>query len=63
MVAILGHINTKNLQESYHDAIYYRDEIRILFKNGRISFRERALAETAFWNIMSAINREVKKLK
>ena len=63
LVAILGNINARNLQESYHDAIYYRDEIRILFKNGRISLRERALAESAFWSIMAAVNKEVHKLK
>ncbi|MBQ9336861.1 MAG: biosynthetic arginine decarboxylase [Lentisphaeria bacterium] len=63
LVAILGNINPRNLQESYHDAIYYRDEIRILFKNGRISLRERALAESAFWAIMAAVNKEVHKLK
>lgn len=34
LMNILGTITTKNLQECYHDAIYYRDEIRILFKNG-----------------------------
>lgn len=63
LVAILNHISPKNIQECFHDAIYYRDEIRILFKNGRISFRERATAESAFWNIMAAVQREVKKLK
>ena len=63
LVAILGNINARNLQESYHDAIYYRDEIRILFKNGRITLRERALAESAFWAIMAAVNKEVHKLK
>lgn len=63
IMAILKNISSKNLQECFHDAIYYRDEIRILFKNGRISLRERALGESAFWHIMVSINREVKKLK
>ena len=63
LMNILGTITTKNLQECYHDAIYYRDEIRILFKNGRISLRERALAENAFWHIMVSVNKEVKRLK
>ncbi len=63
LVAILGNISPKNIQESFHDAIYYRDELRILFKNGRISFRERATAESAFWNVMASVHREVKKLK
>lgn len=59
----LKNINQKNLQECFHDAIYYRDELRILFKNGRISLRERGLAENAFWHIMVMINKGVKKLK
>ncbi|MBO4489745.1 MAG: biosynthetic arginine decarboxylase [Lentisphaeria bacterium] len=63
LVGILGNINSKNLQECFHDAIYYRDEIRILFKNGRIPLRERALAESAFWHIMVTVSKEVKKLK
>ncbi len=63
LMGILKNINQKNLQECYHDAIYYRDEIRILFKNGRIPLRERALAESAFWHIMVSVNKEVKKLK
>ena len=63
LLQTLKNINQKNLQECFHDAIYYRDELRILFKNGRISLRERGLAENAFWHIMVMINKGVKKLK
>ncbi len=63
LLALVGTINQRNLQESYHDAIYYRDEIRILFKNGRISLRERALAESAFWSIIASVSKEIHKLK
>ena len=63
LMAILKNINQKNLQECFHDAIYYRDELRVIFKNGRISLRERGLAENAFWHIMVMINKMVKKLK
>jgi len=63
LLALVGAINQRNLQESYHDAIYYRDEIRILFKNGRISLRERALAESAFWTIIASVSKEIHKLK
>lgn len=41
-----------NLQECYHDAVFYRDELRTLFKLGAISLRERATAERYFWHIM-----------
>ncbi|HQC52817.1 MAG TPA: biosynthetic arginine decarboxylase [Lentisphaeria bacterium] len=63
LMNILKTMNAKNLQENFHDAIYYRDELRILFKNGRISLRERGLAESIFWHIMVSLNKEVKRLK
>jgi arginine decarboxylase len=42
----------KNLQESYHDAVYYRDEIRGQYEHGLVSLRERAMAERLFWNVI-----------
>ncbi|MGI6354563.1 MAG: biosynthetic arginine decarboxylase [Lentisphaerae bacterium] len=63
LMSILKTMNAKNLQENFHDAIYYRDDLRILFKNGRISLRERGLAESIFWHIMVSLNKEVKRLK
>ena len=53
----------KNVQECLNDAIYYRDEIRQLFKHGSISLRERALAEQIFWNVVFKIQRKSKELK
>jgi len=45
-------LSVKNLQESYHDAVYCRDEIRSLFEHGLVSLRERAVGERIFWNIV-----------
>ena len=56
-------LNLKNIQECYNDALYYRDEIRDMFKHGRISLRERSLSEKIFWNTISQIAKEKKKLK
>lgn len=56
-------INLKNLQECYNDALYYRDEIRDMFKHGRIGLRERAFSEKIFWNTISQIAKEKQKLK
>lgn len=56
-------LNLKNLQECYNDALYYRDEIRDMFKHGRISLRDRSFAEKIFWNIISKIATEKEKLK
>jgi len=56
-------ITQKNIQECYNDALYYRDEIRDMFKHGRISLRERAFSEKIFWNIVNRIAKEKQKLK
>ena len=63
MFEIPGDINSRNVQEHYHDALYYRDEIRQLFKHGAISLRERALAEQMFWHIMKIVLRFIEKMK
>ena len=41
-------LETTDLQESYNDALYRRDEIRELFKRGQVGLRERSLAENVF---------------
>lgn len=56
-------LNLKNIQECYNDALYYRDEVRGMFRHGRISLRERAFAEKIFWQIIKNIAKEKDKLK
>ncbi len=56
-------ISQKNIQECYNDALYYRDEIREMFKHGSISLRERSLSEKIFWNTINQIAKEKQKLK
>jgi arginine decarboxylase len=56
-------ISLKNIQECYNDALYYRDEIRDMFRHGRVSLRERSLSEKIFWNTIGQIAREQHKLK
>ncbi len=60
---IPGEISSRNVQEYYHDALYYRDDIRQLFKHGSITLRERALAEQMFWHIMKIVLRHIQKMK
>jgi arginine decarboxylase len=50
-------LRSENLQELYHDAGYYRDEARGLFKHGQISIRELALVERLFWYTMRKVQR------
>ena len=56
-------LNLRNIQECYNDALYYRDEIRDMFKHGRLSLRERAFSEKIFWNTINQIAKETHKLK
>ena len=56
-------LTLKNIQECYNDALYYRDEIRDMFRHGKISLRERSLAEKIFWNTINQIAKEKQKLK
>ena len=48
-------LTAKNVQECYHDAVYYRDEIHELFKRGGFTLRDRALAGQIFWHILTRI--------
>ncbi|NLV36832.1 MAG: biosynthetic arginine decarboxylase [Clostridiaceae bacterium] len=56
-------LSLKNIQECYNDALYYRDEMRDMFKHGKISLRDRSIGEKVFWNTISQIAQEKKKLK
>ncbi len=56
-------LTLKNIQECYNDALYYRDEMRDMFKHGKISLRDRSIGEKVFWNTISQIAKEKKKLK
>lgn len=44
--------NVRNLQECYNDALFYRDEIRELFKRGQVNLRSRSLSENLFLKVM-----------
>ncbi len=59
----LSRLSLKNLQESLNDAIYYRDQLRELFKHGDVSLRERSLGENIFWNVVWSVYRNIPNLK
>ncbi|HNQ85190.1 MAG TPA: biosynthetic arginine decarboxylase [Deltaproteobacteria bacterium] len=56
-------LTVRNLQECYNDALYYRDEVRQMFKIGDLTMRQRALGDRIFWNIIRSISEKVKELK
>ena len=55
-------LSKKNLQESFNDAIYYRDQIRAQFFYGSATLRERGLAEAWFWHILTRISKLIAQL-
>ncbi len=58
----LKNLTLRNLQESYNDALYYRDEVRQQFLHGKLSLRERTVGERIFWVIIKKIAQEKTKL-
>jgi arginine decarboxylase len=63
MLEINGTLSSKNLQECFHDAVFYRDEVRQRFLHGSMTLRERATAEQIFWHILSRVAKEIEEKK
>ena len=59
----LREISPRNVQESYNDAVYYRGELRELFKRGQIGLRALSVAENIFLEVVRAIVRELHDVK
>jgi arginine decarboxylase len=55
LFSVRENLEAKDLQESYNDALYCRDEVRDLFKRGQVSLRERSLAENIFLSVAQHI--------
>jgi len=55
-------LSKKNLQESFNDAVYYRDQMRAQFFYGNATLRERGLAEAWFWHILTRISKLIQEL-
>jgi arginine decarboxylase len=63
MMETLDGLTIRNLQESFNDILFYRDEARHLFHHGTINLRQRALAEQIFWTTIARIAELSKELK
>ncbi|MCL1856336.1 MAG: biosynthetic arginine decarboxylase [Kiritimatiellaeota bacterium] len=63
LVELARAITVRNAQESYHDAMHYRDDLRTAFLAGEITLRERALGEQIFWGVMKAVSEETQGKK
>ena len=55
-------LNLRNVQESFNDILYYRDQVRQAFAQGKLSFRERALGDNVFWETIHRIARLAKDM-
>lgn len=53
---------TSRIQESYNDAVYYREEARREFRAGKINLREKAVAENICLKILGIIANLVDKM-
>lgn len=63
LLAVSENLKINRLQESYNDAVHYRDEIRELFRRGQISLRDRALGENIFLAVMQRIVNRLPELE
>lgn len=62
MLAVLNALKPATLQECYNDAMYYRDEAREAFKQGKMSLRQRALADDLYWAVLRRIDTHVETM-
>ncbi len=57
MMEVVENLDKLNLQESYHDIVFYRDELLTLFRTGTVSLRERAMGDQIYWSVLNEISR------
>ena len=55
MVQILDYLDDNRIQECFNDLNYYRDELRVLFRNGQINLSEMAKIEKTYLYILNKI--------
>ncbi len=56
-------VSLKNLRESYHDALEYREEALTLFSLGNLSLIERVIAEDLYWAISQKVLKLVREMR
>lgn len=53
-------VNAQNFQESYNDALFYRDEMRSLFRRGQVNLAQRALADNIALAVLQKVAQQLK---
>ena len=61
MIQILKYITFDRIQECFNDLNYYRDELRILFRNGQINLSEISKVEKTYLYVLNQIKKFVEK--
>jgi arginine decarboxylase len=61
--AIYQSVNAKNVRESYHDALQYKEELFTLFGLGHLSLEDRSRGEILFWQICEKIHRDLEDME
>jgi arginine decarboxylase len=56
-------VSRKNVLESYHDALEYKEEALQLFNLGNLSLSERVVAEDVFWAICQRLLKLVRDMR
>jgi arginine decarboxylase len=56
-------VSRKNVLESYHDALEYKEEALQLFNLGNLSLSERVVAEDIFWAICQKLLKIVREMR
>ena len=60
---IRNRIDRNDLQECFNDALFYRDQVRDLFRHGVIDLRARSAAEKIYWHVCTRIAAKAQLLE
>ena len=60
---IRNRIEKSDLQECFNDALFYRDQVRDLFRHGMIDLRQRSTAEKIYWHVCTRISEKAQTLE
>lgn len=61
MMEVVHNIDKLGATETYHDIIFYRDELLTLFRTGQVSLRERALGDQIYWHVLTAVSEKLEE--
>ena len=63
LFSVVNAVNEQSFQECYNDALFYRDEIRELFRRGQVELRDRALADNITLAVLDKIAKILKTIE